>query len=518
MMANELVGKVETAAEMEGTLERPIEFVAKIIGTGPRGPAGISPKVEVTDIEGGHRVTITDADGETSFDVLNGTGVEEEGMDGATFTPSVSETGDLSWANDKGLENPSTVNIMGPVGPQGAKGDPGEQGEPGEKGEQGEPGAVGPQGEKGDKGDPFTYDDFTPDQLSALKGPKGDKGDPGEKGDTGADGPQGEVGPKGEQGVQGETGPKGDKGDKGDKGASGEAGKDGVSVTHAWNGTTLSITSASGTSAVDLKGDKGDKGETGPQGEQGVPGEQGETGPQGPQGIQGPKGDTGEKGERGEIGINWRGEWDETTVYINRDAVNYNGSTYIADVLRGIPEGVLPDSDDSWALLAKKGDPGEKGDTGDTGPKGDKGDKGETGSKGDTGATGQRGTGLLAITTAPSSYTTEVGGVTPTYRIALSAVKTQAGVSEVLVGDTIRYSYYHYPIIHVDASYAYCRARVNIRGAAGAAGATPVKGTDYYTDADKAEMVNAVKAALNSETWVFTLSGGTTVQKEVLLK
>lgn len=34
-------------------------------------------------------------------------------FDGATFTPSVSKTGDLSWTNDKGRENPATVNIHG---------------------------------------------------------------------------------------------------------------------------------------------------------------------------------------------------------------------------------------------------------------------------------------------------------------------------------------------------------------------------------------------------------------------
>lgn len=34
-------------------------------------------------------------------------------------------------------------------------------------------------GLKGDKGDPFTYSDFTTEQLAALKGAKGDKGDPG---------------------------------------------------------------------------------------------------------------------------------------------------------------------------------------------------------------------------------------------------------------------------------------------------------------------------------------------------
>ena len=36
---------------------------------------------------------------------------------------------------------------------------------------------VGPQGERGE---PFTYEDFTPQQLALLKGPKGDKGDRGE--------------------------------------------------------------------------------------------------------------------------------------------------------------------------------------------------------------------------------------------------------------------------------------------------------------------------------------------------
>lgn len=86
------------------------------------------------------------------------------------------------------------------------------------------------------------------------------------------------------------------------------------------------------------------------------------------------------------------------------------------------------------------------------------------------GVTGQRGTGLLPVTTAPSSYTTAVGGITPKYRMALSTIKTQAGVTEVLLGDTVRYSYYHYPIDYLDASYAYFENRVSIRGATGAAG------------------------------------------------
>lgn len=41
-------------------------------------------------------------------------GMRDSGeFDGATFTPSVSEIGDLSWTNDRGRENPKTVNIRG---------------------------------------------------------------------------------------------------------------------------------------------------------------------------------------------------------------------------------------------------------------------------------------------------------------------------------------------------------------------------------------------------------------------
>lgn len=94
------------------------------------------------------------------------------------------------------------------------------------------------------------------------------------------------------------------------------------------------------------------------------------------------------------------------------------------------------------------------------------------------GETGQRGTGLLAVTTGPSSYTTAVGGITPKYRLALSTIKSQSGATEVLLGDTVRYSYYHYPIAYLDASYAYFTTRVSIRGASGSAGSAGAAGAD----------------------------------------
>lgn len=56
---------------------------------------------------------------------------------------------------------------------------------------------------KGEKGDPFTYTDFTPDQLEKLKGPKGDKGEPFKYSDFTAEQLQALRGPKGDPGSGG---------------------------------------------------------------------------------------------------------------------------------------------------------------------------------------------------------------------------------------------------------------------------------------------------------------------------
>ena len=71
--------------------------------------------------------------------------------------------------------NSAEVDISIP----GPKGDPGPRGEP------------GPIGPPGPPGKPFTFEDFTPEQLEALKvkGDKGDKGEPGIQGIPGEPGP-----------------------------------------------------------------------------------------------------------------------------------------------------------------------------------------------------------------------------------------------------------------------------------------------------------------------------------------
>ena len=76
------------------------------------GADAVSPTVEIKQIEGGHRVAITDVNGTESFDVMNG----KEGPQG----------------------------IQGPIGPEGPQGPQGEQGI------QGPTGPEGPQGPKGE--------------------------------------------------------------------------------------------------------------------------------------------------------------------------------------------------------------------------------------------------------------------------------------------------------------------------------------------------------------------------------
>ena len=151
-------------------------------------------------------------------------------------------------ANKIGLRKGSTGSytytddLTGPQGPQGPQGSIGPQGPTGPRGEKGEVGPEGPQGAKGEKGAPFTYEDFTPEQLQGLQGPKGDKGEKGDAftyddfteeqlqaltGPQGPQGPQGSIGPQGLQGEQGEKGEKGDTGAQGPEGPQGATGPQG---------------------------------------------------------------------------------------------------------------------------------------------------------------------------------------------------------------------------------------------------------------------------------------------------
>ena len=135
---------------------------------GPQGPAGadgFSPTVTTTPIEGGTRVTITDADVEHTFDILNG----KDG--GEAATPTIGDNG--NWfinGEDTGKPSRGETGPQGERGPQGPAGKDGAQGPQGPAGANGEDGAQGPEGPQG------------------PQGPAGADGAPGERGPAGADG------------------------------------------------------------------------------------------------------------------------------------------------------------------------------------------------------------------------------------------------------------------------------------------------------------------------------------------
>ena len=114
-----------------------------------RGPQGIQGEQGIQGLKGDKGDTgergLQGIQGEKGEPGTNGV----NGEDGATFTPSVDAEGNLSWTNDKGLVNPTTVNIKGDKGDQGIQGIQGLQGERGEQGIQGEKGDTGEKGQDG---------------------------------------------------------------------------------------------------------------------------------------------------------------------------------------------------------------------------------------------------------------------------------------------------------------------------------------------------------------------------------
>lgn len=141
----------------------------------------------------------------------------------------------------------------------------------------------------------------------------------------------------------------------------GKDGADGLSVTHAWNGTVLTLTSASGTTMTDLVG---------------------------PQGERGPKGETGDQGERGYSGVHvgstnppegtnvWIDTGDDYGSIETWEFTKEGSSDPITKRVIVPPEKALVglkilQPDGSWAEVpALVGEKGDKGDKGDPGPAG----------------------------------------------------------------------------------------------------------------------------------------------------
>lgn len=151
---NEALGKVDNAVnKTEEAVKKANDAVSQVNGA--------LEKVQNVDIDiDGTNLNITRPSGEEKeFDLMQLKGDKgDQGIKGER-----GEKGDKGEKGEKGEK-----------GDKGERGEQGLQGIQGEQGMKGDTGAQGEQGIQGVKGDPFTYDDFTPDEIANLKKPATD--------------------------------------------------------------------------------------------------------------------------------------------------------------------------------------------------------------------------------------------------------------------------------------------------------------------------------------------------------
>ena len=443
----------------------------------------------------------------------------------AVGTVETGKPGTEASVTNTGTESAAVLHF---VIPRGAKGEQGERGLQGERGETGAKGDTGAQGEPGKDGTSFKvlglYASLSAlqaahptgnsgdawavgtseansiylwdaekaqwENIGSIKGQKGEKGDPGERGEQGV------------QGVQGEVGATGAQGEQGIQGVPGEKGTDGVSPTVAIKAITgghkVSITDISGTQSFDvLNGTKGE------QGVQGIPGEAGAKGDTGEKGADGAKGDPGKaatitigsvtsgaqasvenagtanaavlnfvlpKGEKGDTGL--QGATGEAGAKGEQGEPGKNGSdgkngedgfspSVAVEAVENGTKVTITDKTGDKTFTVKNG---EKGAQGVQGERGEQGIQGVQGVQGETGATGEKG----------------ADGFSPTVKVAKKGTVTTVTITDA--GGTTT-----------------AEILDGAKGDKGDPGYTPVKGTDYWTPSDKAEMESDLKAWTNEQ-------------------
>lgn len=335
---------LDVDSDIELTLVRPIITVTDIPG-GHRvtiedigstqsfdvmdGEDGVSPTIEISSITGGHRLTITDATGTQTVDVMDG----EKGDKGDTGATGATGNGiaSITLNNDYTLtitytngQSVTTSSIRGAQGPQGETGQTGATGN-----------GIASVTQNSDYTLTITMTDGTSYTTDVIRGAQGPQGETGQTGATGAT-PDFSIGtvstlPAGSDATASVTGtaeepvlnlgiPQGAKGDAGETGQTGATGNGIASVTLN-NDYTLTITYTNGqsTTTTSVRGPQGPQGETGQTGATGngiasvtlnsdytltITYTNGQsTTTSSIRGAQGPQGETGQTGAAGQDGV-----------------------------------------------------------------------------------------------------------------------------------------------------------------------------------------------------------------------
>ena len=254
-----------------------------------------------------------------------------------------------------------------------------------------------------------------------------------------AQGPIGQTGPQGPQGLQGVQGIQGKQGEKGETGATGATGP---------------------------------KGDTGPKGE---------TGPRGPQGLQGVQGEPGK-------GLTISGYYATAQALAAAVTNPTAGDAYGVGTAEPYDIYIYDGVTHAWVNNGPlQGAKGEKGDKGDTGAVGPQGPQGETGPKGADGTNGTNG-----ITPTIGANGNWYLGSTDTTKPSRGAKGDKGDPGDKgETGDTGPQGPQGEKGDTGSTGPQGPKGDPGETGPQGPAGHTPVKGTDYFTAADKSEIAQA---------------------------
>lgn len=275
--------------------------------TGPAGSDGISPTVSITPITGGYRLVITDAEGDHAADIMDGqtgptgpAGADgqpgQPGADGISPTVSIIPISGGNRLTVTDATGSHTADIMnGTDGQNGSDGAPGRDGTDGQDGQDGVSPTVEITAISG--GHRLTITDgsgaHTADILDGQTGPQGPAGTDGTDGTdgvtpsisasatvgTGTGNPSCTVTKTGTDaapsfefsfdGIKGATGPQGPQGNPGTNGTDGQDGTSPtVTITPITGGNRVTITDATGSHTADVM--DGSDGQDGSNGQDGI--------------------------------------------------------------------------------------------------------------------------------------------------------------------------------------------------------------------------------------------------------